>query len=88
MVDRSPKIQSGFLRLDGAGDCSVQEMRSLLQAIDISYQAVARIELAAQATLVATETIPQGLRHDHRLAASSMQGYSAFGGAEGAKREG
>jgi hypothetical protein len=57
MVDRSPKIPSGLLRINGAGGCTVKEMRELLQALDASYQAVARVELSAQAALVATEAI-------------------------------
>ena len=57
MVDRSPKIPSGLLRINGAGGCTVKEMREMLQALDTSYQAVARVELSAQAALVATEAI-------------------------------
>jgi hypothetical protein len=60
MVERSCPlaVQSGYLRFDGQGGCSVEEMSDLLRALDASYQAIAGVELAAQATLSAS--LPSG----------------------------
>lgn len=39
------------MRLDGEGDCSAIELADFLRALDASYQAAARIQLAAEGTL-------------------------------------
>ena len=39
--------KSGYLRFKGQGGCSAEEMAELLRALNTSYQAIARVELAA-----------------------------------------
>ncbi len=57
MVERLPSIQPGFLRFDGQGGCAAEEMADFLDALNASYQAIARIELVAYSGLAAAEAL-------------------------------
>src|SRR4051794_21952202 len=57
MVERLPNLQSGFLRFDGQGGCTAEEMANLLSALDSSYQAIARVELVGYSTLANVEAL-------------------------------
>lgn len=56
-MERLPGLQSGYLQFDGQGGCSALEMGEFLRALDASYQAVARVELAGYAAVAATEAV-------------------------------
>lgn len=58
MVERAqPLAKSGYLRLKGQGGCTAEEMTELLLALNASYQAIARVELAAYEAVLAMRSI-------------------------------
>src|SRR5262249_17036562 len=58
VVERAqPLAKSGYLRLNGQGGCTAEEMTELLLALNASYQAIARVELAAYEAVLAMRSI-------------------------------